>query len=372
MCAAMLMTFLQGTTEKTADLEGAVTDTAKGAGRDLTRPGLLRGGLRLPDQHGVHRQRHRLGAGGLLGALRLPDPDARAAPRAAAEAQGRGPSRRGGSGAHKAPGHRDHPHKERPSLHNLLIVVLFILSIFVRNPLPATAGATIIAAVIGFGAQSFLRDDSRVLDHLRGAVQRRRLYPREAAGGLRHRRGAGPAHDQDTLALGRGELHPKRRHAGRDQLRLGPAALYRRGTALGPRGGPPSPRPSTRSRSSTSPRRASWSARRPTAGCGCASWPGSSHRWHGWSRRASWSASRPPPARTPSRPTPRLQGRPGKPPQGQGSTAARGGEEPAPGGRKETSRVRRCGRAAPPQSAASGIRLWSSMAPRHALWDAPR
>ncbi len=39
-----------------------------------------------------------------------------------------------------------------------LIVVLFILSIFVRNPLPATAGATIIAAVIGFGAQSFLRD----------------------------------------------------------------------------------------------------------------------------------------------------------------------------------------------------------------------
>jgi len=39
-----------------------------------------------------------------------------------------------------------------------LIVALFILSVFVRNPLPATAGATIIAAVIGFGAQSFLRD----------------------------------------------------------------------------------------------------------------------------------------------------------------------------------------------------------------------
>jgi small-conductance mechanosensitive channel len=39
-----------------------------------------------------------------------------------------------------------------------VVVVLFILSIFVRNPLPATAGATIIAAVIGFGAQSFLRD----------------------------------------------------------------------------------------------------------------------------------------------------------------------------------------------------------------------
>ncbi len=39
-----------------------------------------------------------------------------------------------------------------------IIIVLFVLSIFVRNPLPATAGATILAAVLGFGAQSFLRD----------------------------------------------------------------------------------------------------------------------------------------------------------------------------------------------------------------------
>jgi small-conductance mechanosensitive channel len=39
-----------------------------------------------------------------------------------------------------------------------IIVVLVILSIFFRNPLPAAAGTTIIAAVIGFGAQSFLRD----------------------------------------------------------------------------------------------------------------------------------------------------------------------------------------------------------------------
>src|SRR5215210_3972145 len=38
------------------------------------------------------------------------------------------------------------------------IVVLVVLSIFFRNPLPAAAGTTIIAAVIGFGAQSFLRD----------------------------------------------------------------------------------------------------------------------------------------------------------------------------------------------------------------------
>ena len=39
-----------------------------------------------------------------------------------------------------------------------VIVVLFVLSIFFRNPLPAAAGTTIIAAVLGFGAQSFLRD----------------------------------------------------------------------------------------------------------------------------------------------------------------------------------------------------------------------
>lgn len=39
-----------------------------------------------------------------------------------------------------------------------IIVVLVILSIFIQNPLPATAGATLLAAVIGFGAQSFLRD----------------------------------------------------------------------------------------------------------------------------------------------------------------------------------------------------------------------
>ena len=39
-----------------------------------------------------------------------------------------------------------------------VIVALVILSIFFNNPLPAVAGTTIIAAVIGFGAQSFLRD----------------------------------------------------------------------------------------------------------------------------------------------------------------------------------------------------------------------
>lgn len=38
------------------------------------------------------------------------------------------------------------------------IVALVMLSIFIENPVPGVAGATILAAVIGFGAQSFLRD----------------------------------------------------------------------------------------------------------------------------------------------------------------------------------------------------------------------
>src|SRR3712207_2800577 len=38
------------------------------------------------------------------------------------------------------------------------IVVLVLISIFIKNPLPGVAGATILAAVLGFGAQSFLRD----------------------------------------------------------------------------------------------------------------------------------------------------------------------------------------------------------------------
>jgi len=37
-------------------------------------------------------------------------------------------------------------------------VALFILSIFIGNPIPATAGAGLVVAIVGFGAQSFLRD----------------------------------------------------------------------------------------------------------------------------------------------------------------------------------------------------------------------
>ena len=38
------------------------------------------------------------------------------------------------------------------------IVVLFVVSIFLRNLLPTVAGASILAAVVGFGARDFLRD----------------------------------------------------------------------------------------------------------------------------------------------------------------------------------------------------------------------
>ena len=38
------------------------------------------------------------------------------------------------------------------------IVALLVLSIFLRNVLPGIAGASLLAAIVGFGAQSFLRD----------------------------------------------------------------------------------------------------------------------------------------------------------------------------------------------------------------------
>jgi moderate conductance mechanosensitive channel len=38
------------------------------------------------------------------------------------------------------------------------IVALFIVSIFLRSVLPTVAGASILAAIVGFGARDFLRD----------------------------------------------------------------------------------------------------------------------------------------------------------------------------------------------------------------------
>jgi len=40
----------------------------------------------------------------------------------------------------------------------LIVVVLLVVSIFLEDPIPAAAGATVLAAVLAFGAQSLLRD----------------------------------------------------------------------------------------------------------------------------------------------------------------------------------------------------------------------
>ena len=40
----------------------------------------------------------------------------------------------------------------------LIVVGLLVVSVFLQDPIPAAAGATVLAAVLGFGAQSLLRD----------------------------------------------------------------------------------------------------------------------------------------------------------------------------------------------------------------------
>src|SRR5918998_1616444 len=40
----------------------------------------------------------------------------------------------------------------------LIVVVSLVVSIFLKDPIPAATGATVLAAILGFGAQSLLRD----------------------------------------------------------------------------------------------------------------------------------------------------------------------------------------------------------------------
>jgi small conductance mechanosensitive channel len=40
----------------------------------------------------------------------------------------------------------------------LIVVALLVVSIFLKDPIPAATGATVLAAILGFGAQSLLRD----------------------------------------------------------------------------------------------------------------------------------------------------------------------------------------------------------------------
>ena len=56
------------------------------------------------------------------------------------------------------------------------IVVLFIVSIFLRDALPTVAGASILVAVIGFGAQNLVRDIIAGFFILLRPVRCRRLY----------------------------------------------------------------------------------------------------------------------------------------------------------------------------------------------------
>jgi moderate conductance mechanosensitive channel len=161
MCAAMLMTLIQDSSkEETTGLEGAVSDTAEGAGREISRVQEFFAGLydyfistdflanviasTLVILFGIFA--YRVLTHGVPRVLRWRR--RRAEDLLDAEAVAR--IKRQDTAVTLI----------RNALRYVifLIVALFILSIFVRNPLPATAGATIIAAIIGFGAQSFLRD----------------------------------------------------------------------------------------------------------------------------------------------------------------------------------------------------------------------
>ena len=156
----MLMTFLQGTTEKTADLEGAVTDTAKGAGREISRVQDF-----FAEVYAYLTSTEFIGnviASALvvflgLFAFRILT---HGLPRVLRWRRRRAEDLLDAEAVARIKRQDTAITLIRNALRYIifLIVVLFILSIFVRNPLPATAGATIIAAVIGFGAQSFLRD----------------------------------------------------------------------------------------------------------------------------------------------------------------------------------------------------------------------
>lgn len=161
MCAAMLMTLIQDSSnEETTGIEGAVSDTAEGAGQEISRVQDFFTGVydyfistdflanviasTLVILFGIFA--YRVLTHGLPRVLRWRR--RRAEDLLDAEAVAR--IKRQDTAITLI----------RNALRyvTFLIVALFILSIFVRNPLPATAGATIIAAIIGFGAQSFLRD----------------------------------------------------------------------------------------------------------------------------------------------------------------------------------------------------------------------
>ena len=178
--------------------------------------------------------------------------------------------------------------------------MLFILSIFVRNPLPATAGATIIAAVIGFGAQSFLRDViagfSIIFEGQYSVGDFIHVKPQEVSGiveelGLRMTKIRSLSGEVSYIPNGAMQgvinyVSGQQRFTVEVQL-SDPEAVPRVLGSLDEVSELYLAPPRLVEREETDGRL----RLRILAGV--------LPRWHGWSRRASWSASRPPPARTP-------------------------------------------------------------------------
>src|SRR5215216_2586150 len=194
MCAAMSMVLLQDATgEETTGLEGAVSDTAQDAGQEISRLQDFFAGVydyffstdflanviasALVILFGLFA--YRVLTHGVPRVLRW---------------------RRRVGGPHKAPGHRHHPDPERPAVRDLYHRGAVHTEHL--RPQPAARDGRRNDHRRGHrlrGAELPSRRDSRVLDHLRGPVQRRGLYRGAPARHLWHRGGAWAANDQDTV-----------------------------------------------------------------------------------------------------------------------------------------------------------------------------
>jgi small-conductance mechanosensitive channel len=161
MCAAMFMTLLQDATgEETTGLEGAVSDTAKDAGQEISRVQQFFTGIYDYFFSTDFLANVIASALVILFGLFAYRVLTHGVPRVLRWRRRRAEDLLDAESVARIKRQDTAITLIRNALRYVIfiIVALFILSIFVRNPLPATAGATIIAAVIGFGAQSFLRD----------------------------------------------------------------------------------------------------------------------------------------------------------------------------------------------------------------------
>jgi moderate conductance mechanosensitive channel len=161
MCAAMLLTFLQETTgEETTGLEGAVSDTAEDAGQEISRVQQFFTGVYDYFISTDFLANVIASALVILLGLFAYRVLTHGVPRVLRWRRRRAEDLLDAESVARIKRQDTAITLVRNALRYVIfiIVALFVLSIFVRNPLPATAGATIIAAIVGFGAQSFLRD----------------------------------------------------------------------------------------------------------------------------------------------------------------------------------------------------------------------